>query len=56
MKSFILSDTEDKISQRAVRAAGMQLLPRGTVLVVTRSGILSHTLPVAVTLIETTIN
>jgi type I restriction enzyme S subunit len=56
MKSFVLSDTEDKISRRAVRAAGMQLLPRGTVLVVTRSGILAHTLPVAVTSIETTIN
>jgi type I restriction enzyme S subunit len=56
MKSFILSDTQDKISHRAVRDAGMQLLPRGTVLVVTRSGILAHTLPIAIASIETTIN
>jgi type I restriction enzyme S subunit len=34
----------------------MKLLPAGTVLVVTRSGILAHTLPIAVTYCDVTIN
>jgi type I restriction enzyme S subunit len=56
MKSFRLTSSEDMISKLAVRDGGMRVLPKGSVLVVTRSGILAHTLPVAIADIETTIN
>lgn len=56
MKSYRLRDSEDKINHRAITAGGMRLLPKESVLVVTRSGILSHMLPVAIAGIETTIN
>jgi len=56
MKHFELTGTQDKISRSATTQAGMAILPVGTVLAVTRSGILSHTLPVALTMLQTTIN
>lgn len=56
MKSFLLKDSEDKISEIAVKSGGMKLLPKNSVLFVTRSGILAHTFPVALTAIETAIN
>jgi type I restriction enzyme S subunit len=56
MKSFLLKNSEDKISELAIKSGGMKLLPKDSVLFVTRSGILSHTIPVALTAIETTIN
>lgn len=56
MKHFELTATQDKISRCATVQAGMTVLPVGTVLVVTRSGILSHTLPIALTRLQTAIN
>ena len=56
MKSFEIHSSEDKISELAISDGGLELLPEGTVLVVTRSGILSHTLPVCIAAEPTTIN
>ena len=56
MKSPVLKDTEDHITEAAINEAGMNLLPVGTVAIVTRSGILKHTFPVAYIPFETTIN
>ena len=56
MKSPVLNDTEDHITEAAINEAGMNLLPAGTVAIVTRSGILKHTFPVAYIPFETTIN
>ena len=56
MKSSLLSDTQDHITNTAVRLAPMNLVPAGSVAIVARSGILKHTLPVAYVPFETTVN
>lgn len=56
MKMSILKDTEDHITEKALREAGMKLYPEGIIAIVTRSGILKHTFPVAYVPFETTIN
>jgi len=56
MKKSFLEDAEDRISQIAVDEAGMTLYPSGSVLMVTRSGILQHTFPVALTCVDLTVN
>lgn len=56
MKRNLLEDAEDRISQIAVDEAGMTLYPAGSVLMVTRSGILQHTFPVALAGAELTVN
>lgn len=48
MKRFYLDDAEDKITTDAIKNSSAQLLPVDSVLVVTRSGILERTLPVAI--------
>lgn len=54
-RSLEISDSEDKISEEAIKA-GYKVYPAGTILGVFRSGILRHSFPVAVTRIETAIN
>jgi type I restriction enzyme M protein len=49
MKSLVLTDTEDHITLEAVEKSASKLLPAETILCVVRSGILQHTLPVAIT-------
>ena len=56
MKFDEITRSEDLISQSALAEGRVSLLPAGAVLIVTRSGILSHTLPVAVTKLPVTIN
>ena len=56
MKSDHIVDSEDHITQAAVEESTAKLIPAGSVLIVTRSGILSHTLPVAVTTVPVTVN
>lgn len=56
MKVDEITMSEDRISESALKEGRVTLVPEGSVLVVTRSGILSHTLPVAVTKIPLTIN
>ena len=56
MKFDEITRSEDLISQSALTEGRASLLPTGSVLIVTRSGILSHTLPVAVTKLPVTIN
>ncbi|PYI68620.1 MAG: hypothetical protein DMF07_00915 [Verrucomicrobia bacterium] len=48
MKSLIITDTEDHVSAEAIESSATKLLPAETVLCVVRSGILKHTLPVAI--------
>lgn len=48
MKVNVIGDTEDHITKDAVSASATNVVPGGSVLVVTRSGILRHSLPVAV--------
>lgn len=56
MKKDLLEGSEDRISQIALDEAGMTLYPAGAVLMVTRSGILQHTFPVALAGVELTVN
>ena len=55
MKRDLIDSSEDKITQLAVKD-GMKLIPNESVLMVTRSGILQHTFPVAINVKEVTIN
>ena len=56
MKTSTLSDTQDHITEKAVRDASMAVYPANSIAIVTRSGILKHTFPVAYVPFETTIN
>ena len=56
MKVFRLSDTEDHVTDLALKETATTLVPPETLLLVVRSGILRHSLPVAVTTREMTIN
>lgn len=49
MKVDFLTDTEDHISEDAIRSSATKLAEANTILVVVRSGILQHSLPVAIT-------
>jgi restriction endonuclease S subunit len=55
-KDFFLTDTEDHISEEAVSDSSTTIVPEGTLLVVFRSGILRHSLPVTITTKPTAIN
>ena len=56
MKESELSDTEDHITLKAVSEESMTVFPKGCTAIVTRSGILKHTFPVAYIPFETTVN
>ncbi len=47
MKSATLSDASDHISQKAVENSATSVVPEKSILVVVRSGILAHSLPIA---------
>lgn len=56
MKISTLYDTQDHITEKAVTEASMTVYPANSIAVVTRSGILKHTFPVAYVPFETTVN
>lgn len=56
MKVSTLEDTQDHITEKAVKEASMTVYPANSIAIVTRSGILKHTFPVAYVPFETTIN
>lgn len=56
MKSPEIYDATDHVSDSAVRASRLRLLPKDTVLIVIRGMILAHTFPVAITRVPITIN
>src|SRR6056297_1911081 len=56
MKNKIIRETIDSITEDAVDNSAAKLVPAGSVLIVTRSGILARTLPTAVTAVESTLN
>lgn len=48
MKSFRVSNSEDHITSAGLENSSTQMVPAGSVLIVARSGILKHTIPVAI--------
>ncbi|BCW92318.1 MAG: hypothetical protein KatS3mg007_0212 [Thermoanaerobaculum sp.] len=56
MKVSVVVDTEDKITTDAIRESATKLIPSGAVLIVVRSGILAHSIPVAIAGCDLTLN
>nr|WP_303292282.1 restriction endonuclease subunit S [Marinobacter sp. SS5-14b] len=56
MKSAEIATSEDHVTQDALNAGGLALLPENAVLFVVRSGILRRMFPTAVTRVQCTIN
>lgn len=56
VKSARLTTSTHCVTMKAVEETGLRVCPVGSVLIVMRSGILAHTLPVAVTEVPVTIN
>ena len=56
MKSTIIVDSQDHITTEAIKNSTTNLIPENAVLMVIRSGILKHTLPVAINSVPVTIN
>lgn len=56
MKSKIIHATIDGITEVALDNSAAKLVPAGSVLIVTRSGILAHTLPIAITAVDSALN
>ena len=55
-KEFYLTDTEDRISESALSDSSTTLAPANSLLIVVRSGVLIHTIPVAVAKLPMAIN
>jgi type I restriction enzyme M protein len=49
MKTDLICDTEDHISQKAVDDSAVNIVPEGSILCVVRSGILARSFPIALT-------
>lgn len=56
MKSEYINDSRDHINQDGINKSSVKLIPENSVLMVIRSGILKHTLPVAINKRVVTIN
>ena len=56
MKADTIVSAQMGVSRLAVKECGLALVPEGAVLIVVRSGILRHSLPVALTEVPVTIN
>jgi type I restriction enzyme S subunit len=56
MKVSRLRDAADHISEAGVRESATNVVPAGSILMVTRSGILSHTFPVAIADVPVALN
>ena len=56
MKSMSIDDSQDHITSEAIENSTTKLIPKKSVLMVIRSGILKHTLPVAINNVDVTIN
>lgn len=56
MKFSTLSDTQDHITVKAINEVSMTVYPKNSIAIVSRSGILKHTFPIAYVPFETTVN
>jgi type I restriction enzyme S subunit len=56
MKFDVVSDSIDHISEEAIESSATSLIPKDSVLIVVRSGILARTVPIAITGRNLTIN
>lgn len=56
MKTRVIRESQDRITERALSSSSVKLVPADSVLIVVRSGILEHTLPTAVSAVPVTLN
>ncbi|MFF5014090.1 restriction endonuclease subunit S [Streptomyces sp. NPDC001165] len=56
MKTSVISQAQVNITDEAVQQSTTKIAPRGSVLIVVRSGVLKHTVPVAVNQVPVAIN
>ena len=56
MKTLYISTSQDKITQQAIDESSTALIPRNSLLMVIRSGILKSKLPLAINSVDVTIN
>jgi type I restriction enzyme S subunit len=56
MKSFRISDTQDKLTEQAVVESSTNFVEAGALLMVVRSGILQRTIPIAINSVRVTLN
>lgn len=56
MKSDVLKGTQDDVTRRALEETAIRLVPQGSVAIVTRSGVLEHSMPVSLVPFATTLN
>jgi type I restriction enzyme S subunit len=56
MKCDVINDAQDHITEEAITQSATNLVEKGSILIVVRSGILQHTLPVAITARQVTLN
>ena len=56
LKGNAIDDTEDHITKEAVLESSTQIIPSQTVLIVVRSGILQHTIPIAINTVPVALN
>ncbi|MEL0638615.1 restriction endonuclease subunit S [Marinomonas sp. TI.3.20] len=56
MKSFWISDTQDKLTEIAVNDSSTNFVEAGALLMVVRSGILQRTIPIAINTVQVTLN
>lgn len=56
MKRLLIDSAQDQITDTAVRESSTNLIPENSILMVTRSGILEHSFPVAVNTVSVAVN
>ncbi|MCP3032620.1 restriction endonuclease subunit S [Halobacillus sp. A1] len=56
MKTDLVSDSIDKVTNKAIDEKAAKIIPENSILAVVRSGILQHTVPIAVNTVPVTIN
>ncbi|MEO8324605.1 MAG: restriction endonuclease subunit S [Nitrospirota bacterium] len=56
MKSFWVSDTQDKLTAKAVEESSTNFIESGALLMVVRSGILQRTIPIGINTVRITLN
>jgi type I restriction enzyme S subunit len=56
MKTFWLSETQDKLTPLAVKESSTNFVDKDSLLIVVRSGILQRTIPIAINTVEVTLN
>lgn len=56
MKQTVIESAIDKVTERAIAETGLDVVPAGSILLVTRSGILARMLPIGLTTVPVVIN